>query len=94
MRIYIPLLAIDSIALLIALYFFLVGIGDGTVSSFNIMLWLPLLGGLAGIIFVGRYFRTRQQLVAANIVLAIVGVPAVLACLFVLSLLISQPRWN
>ncbi|MFA5955795.1 hypothetical protein [Hyphomicrobium sp.] len=94
MRIYIPLLAIDAIALLIALYFFVVGIGDGTVSSFNILLWLAVLGGLSAIILAGRYFRTRRRLLAANVVLAIVGVPAILAGLFVISLLISQPRWN
>ncbi len=94
MRIYILLLAVDAIALSIAVYFFAEGIGDGTVSSFNIVLWLGVLGALIATILAGRYLRMRGQILAANAVLAIVGVPAILAGVFVLSLLIAQPRWN
>ena len=37
-------LAIDAAAALVALYFFFIGLGDGSVSSFNIAIWLALLG--------------------------------------------------
>jgi hypothetical protein len=94
MRTYVFLFIIDAIALLIALYFFAEGLGDGTVSSVNIALWLGILSGLSAPILAGWYLRTREQIVAANLVLAVVAVPAILAGLFVISLLISQPRWN
>ncbi|RUP09718.1 hypothetical protein [Hyphomicrobium sp.] len=87
-------LTVDAIALLIAAYFFFVGIGDGTVSSFNIGLWLPLLAGMAAILGVGYWFQTEGKTGMANGVLAILAVPAILAGLFVLSILIAQPRWN
>jgi hypothetical protein len=94
MRTHIFLLVVDAIALSIALYFFAEGIGDGTVSSINILLWLGVLGGLSGPILAGWYLRTRGQIRLANVVLAVVGVPALLAAVFFLSLMIEQPRWN
>ena len=39
MTLYRILLAIDVAAALVAVYFFVVGIGDGSVSSFNIAIW-------------------------------------------------------
>jgi len=87
-------LAIDVIALLIAAYFFFVGIGDGSVSSFNITLWLVVLAGIIAILGLGYLLRTQGKTGMANGVLAILAVPAILAGLFVLSILIAQPRWN
>ncbi|MFT3730174.1 MAG: hypothetical protein QM780_01945 [Hyphomicrobium sp.] len=94
MRIFILLLAADAAALLIAVYFFFVGIGDGSISSFNITLWLTVLAVLIGVPAAGYALRTRGELAKANLVLALVGVPTILAGLFVLTILISQPRWN
>ncbi|MBS0239813.1 MAG: osmoprotectant transporter permease [Proteobacteria bacterium] len=87
-------LAVDAIALLIAAYFFFVGIGDGSISSFNVTLWLFVLAGIIAILGVGYHFRTQGQTAMANGVLAILAVPTILAGLFVLSILIAQPRWN
>jgi len=87
-------LAVDAIALLIAGYFFFIGIGDGSVSSFNITLWLGLLAGMVAIVGAGYRFHTNGQTRAAAGVLGILAIPTILAGLFVLSLLIAQPRWN
>lgn len=94
MRLFFVFITVDVIALLIAVYFFLEGVGDGTVSSINIALWLGILAGLSAPLLAGWHLRTREQILAANLVLAVVAVPAILAGLFVLSLLIAQPRWN
>ncbi len=94
MKTYWVFLTVDAIALLIAAYFFFIGIGDGTVSSFNITLWLAVLAGIIAILGLGYHFRTQGQTAMANGVLAILAVPAILAGLFVLSILIAQPRWN
>ncbi|MGO4682758.1 hypothetical protein [Hyphomicrobium sp. 2TAF46] len=94
MKTYRLFLAVDAIALLIAGYFFFVGIGDGSVSSFNIVLWLTVLAGIIAIVGTGYRFHTNGQTGLATGVLAILAVPAILAGLFVLSILIAQPRWN
>ncbi|WP_045836820.1 hypothetical protein [Hyphomicrobium sp. 99] len=87
-------LMIDIAALFLALYFFLVGIADGSVSSFNILLWLSLLGGICAIIAVGYSLKTKERRAAANTVLAVLALPSIAAALFVVTLLIAQPRWN
>lgn len=87
-------LAAGSIALLIALYFFGVGLADGSVSSFNIVLWLGLLGGLLAIVVGGWLLNTRGHRGAAILLHALLAVPAILAALFFLLIVILQPRWN
>lgn len=81
-------------ALAVALYFFGVGVADGSVSSFNIVMWLALLCALGGIVFSGIAINRSGQRAAAIAVLAIVAVPAILAALFFLVLIVTQPRWN
>lgn len=85
---------VDVVAALVALAFFFIGIEDGTVSSFNIMLWLALLGGLAVIVFGSNTFHVRGQHGLAFILAAVLAVPALLACLFFAFLLVSGVRWN
>ena len=40
----------DALIAAIFLFFFFWGLADGSVSSFNIVLWLGILAGLAGIL--------------------------------------------
>ena len=50
---------IDAVVAAIFVLFFLIGIGDGTVSSFNIALWAGTLIALAGVhpVHLARTFR-------------------------------------
>ena len=88
------MLGIASAVALVALYFFFVGLGDGSVSSFNILLWLVLLGGIAAVLFGGWTLNAAGRRGAACALLAILAVPGALSGLFILSVLILQPRWN
>ena len=94
MILYRTLLTIDTIAALIVIYFFFIGLADGSVSSFNIGLWLALLGGLTAIIGGGLVLKKTGRRTAACLVLAILGVPAFLFGLFVLGMIVFQPRWQ
>jgi len=85
---------VDVVAALTALAFFVIGIDDGTVSSFNIMLWLALLAGLAAIVFGSNALQVRGQRGLAFILAAVPGVPVLLGCLFFALLLASGVRWN
>jgi hypothetical protein len=85
---------VDVVAALIALAFFIIGIDDGTVSSFNMMLWIALLAGLAVIVFGSNALQARGQRGLAFILAAVLAVPLLLACLFFALLLVSGVRWN
>ncbi len=88
------LFTIDAAVALVALYFFAIGIGDGSVSSFNITLWLALLGGIAAVLVVGLALNARGRRKAACAVLSILALPGLLGGLLVLGLIVAQPRWN
>ena len=79
---------IDAIIALIFIYFFLIGLEDGSVSSFNMALWITILVALGAVLFGGPALRARGQTSLANLVLGILAVPGVLAgVLFLLVIL-------
>jgi hypothetical protein len=88
------LLAVDGAAALVLLYFFFIGIADGSVSSFNIVLWLAILGATGAIIGGGWALHARGRRGPAIGVLLVLAAPAFLFGLFVLAAIVLQPRWN
>ena len=74
--------------------FFLIGIADGSVSSFNIGLWSGTLAAVAGILAGGHLLRARGHAALASALLAILAVPGLLYALFVLLVIVSGERWN
>lgn len=78
----------------VAVFFFIVGIADGSVSSFNMGLWLALLA-VVGLSLGGGYaLRANGKFGLAIAALAVTAVPGLLAALFLLIVLVTQPRWN
>jgi hypothetical protein len=88
------LLGIDAITLLVLLFFFVQGLGDGTVSAFNIGLWLLILIGPVVLIAGGYALRQGGNRVLANLVLAVLAIPAFLFALLMGLLIFTHPRWN
>ena len=78
----------------IAVAFFVIGIADGTVSAFNIGLWAVLLAGLVAVLWGAHALRAAGRMRAAIALLALVAGPALLSGLFMLLLVVTQPRWN
>jgi len=74
--------------------FFVIGVADGSVSSFNLGIWLVLLGGLGVALWAGWTLRARGRTGAAIAVLAIVAAPGLVYALFALLLVVLHPRWN
>lgn len=85
---------IDAVIALVFLYFFVVGLGDGSVSSFNMRLWLGTLSTLAGVLSGSLVLQRSGRTRLAISLLLILAVPGVLAGLFFLAMIISNPRWN
>lgn len=88
------LLAVDALAALVVVYFFFIGLADGSVSSFNMGLWLGILAVVAAILGGGWMLNGKGQRAAANAVLAILAVPMLLYGLFILVIVITQPSWQ
>ena len=88
------LLGIDLLVALVVVYFFVAGFADGSVSSFNMSLWLGLLAAVAAAIGGGWVLKTNGQRGFAITLLSILAVPGVLYALFVLLMVIARPRWN
>jgi hypothetical protein len=75
-------------------YFFVIGLADGSVSSFNMQLWLGILAAVAAIVGGGIWLNALGHRIVANLVLLILATPAALYGLFILSVIVFQPRWN
>ena len=83
---------IDALIAAIAVLFFVIGLMDGSVSSFNMGLWIVILAGLAAVLGGAHALRRARKGVLARILLGVLAVPGILAGLFVLAVLILNPR--
>ncbi|TMH27719.1 MAG: osmoprotectant transporter permease [Betaproteobacteria bacterium] len=79
--------SVDVVVALIFVYFFFVGLGDGSVSSFNIVLWLLILCVSAAVVGGSLALRASGRTVLAIALVTIIAVPSVLIGLFFLALL-------
>ncbi len=86
--------AIDALVAAIFFGFFLIGIADGSVSSFNIALWLVTLLALSGVLIGSRALRAAGRTGMATALAMLIAIPGALAGIFFLALIIGQPRWN
>lgn len=85
---------IDAVIAAIAVFFFIVGLSDGSVSSFNIGLWGFILFALAVLVGGSLTLKRRGRQGVAIALLWILAVPGLLSVLFLLVVLLSSPRWN
>ena len=84
---------VDLVVALIFVYFFFVGLADGSVSEFNIVLWLAILLIMAGVVGGSLALRAAARARLATILVTILAVPSVLIGLFFLVLLVAPVRW-
>jgi hypothetical protein len=84
----------DAVVAAVVVFFFLWGLSDGTVSSFNILLWLGMLALVAGVVFGSLALRRAGYTAPAFGLLMVLAFPGLMFVLFFLAVLILQPRWN
>ena len=85
---------IDVAVALVVGAFFLIGLGDGSISSFNAGLWAMLLLVTAGVVFGSRALYLAGNHRLATVLALVLAVPGIIAVLFIVVLLVTQPRWN
>lgn len=83
-----------AIVAAVAVAFFVIGVADGTVSSFNIVMWIGLLAVIGALLFAGIRLRASGRTKSAVVVLSILGLPGVLFALSFVVLVASGVRWN
>ncbi|MHC1728151.1 MAG: osmoprotectant transporter permease [Syntrophobacteraceae bacterium] len=86
--------AIDAVIASVALFFFFAGLADGSVSSFNMDLWITLLLTLAAVAGGSLWLKSLGRRGLATILLLILALPGLIYALFLLVLIVSGPRWN
>jgi hypothetical protein len=87
-------LVCSALTSVVLVAFFAIGLADGSVSSFNMALWLVLLAVAGASVWAGHLLRSRNRFLAATAALSITAVPGLLAGFFLLLVLVTQPRWN
>ncbi len=75
-------------------YFFITGLADGTVSSFNMALWLGTLAVVALSVGGGWALGARGRRGAACALFAILAVPGALGLIAIVVMMVNPPRWN
>lgn len=85
---------IDAVAAAVAVYFFLSGLARGSVSSFNMGIWVALLAALTIVLGGSLALRGAGRPGWGVALLSLIAIPALLYGVFVLSLIIFKPRWN
>lgn len=94
MVLFVILIAIDGLAALALLYFFALGLADGSVSAANMGLWLGMLAVVGAILLGGALLRQAGRPVLGNLVLLLLACPAALYGLFIAMLISGGGRWN
>jgi uncharacterized oligopeptide transporter (OPT) family protein len=83
-----------AIMSLIPVYFFFVGLKDGSVTVRNITIWLLILALIAGILYGSCWLKDNDKLGMAKGLLLFGAVPGALVMLYLLIAIIGKPRWN
>ena len=88
------LCGIDALVAVTVLVFFFWGLADGTVSAFNIGLWMAVLSAIAAMFGGGIALWAYGQRLLASLILAVLAAPGVLYGFFVLLILVLEPDWK
>src|SRR5690606_39437462 len=92
--VYRVIFALAAIVAAVFVVFFLIGIADGSVSSFNIVLWIGTLAVVGAIVIGGHALRAHGHTRIAIALLAVLAVPRFFYGLLMLLVIASGARWN
>ena len=83
-----------AIMSLVPVYFFFVGLKDGSITSRNLSLWLLILVIIAGVLIGSCWLKDHARLGMANGLLIIAAIPGVLVLLYFIVVLTGKAKWN
>jgi hypothetical protein len=86
--------AVDALVALVAIFFFVIGVEDGSVSSFNLGLWTGILLGVAVVVAGSLILRGVGRVVIGIVLASVLAVPALGWLVMMMVIILSNPRWN
>jgi hypothetical protein len=85
---------IDVLIALVFVAFFLIGLVDGSVSSFNIGLWLMILAAAAAILLGAQALHASGRTGLAIALALLPALPVLFACMVFLALIATGAQWH
>jgi len=85
---------IDAAISAVVVWFFFLGIANGSVSSFNIGLWSLILFALAAILGGSLWLKKTEHQVLGILLLLVLALPGLLYGVFIVLLLVTNTSWN
>ena len=83
-----------AIMSVVPVYFFFVGLNDGTITRRNFALWLVILLAIAGVLLGSDWLKDNDHLGMAKVLLTVAAIPGLLMFIYFLVAIIGKPRWN
>ena len=84
----------NALMALVPIYFFFVGLKDGSITSSNIGIWFIILLVVAIVIGGSQWLKSVNQMALAKGLLIVAAIPGVFALFYFLVVIIGKPRWN
>ena len=84
----------NALMSLIPVYFFFIGLQDGTVDGSNMGLWLGILAVVCLLLGGTYWLKNKGQVVAAKVLLWLSTVPCLMVILYFVIAITSNARWN
>lgn len=78
----------------IAVVYFFMGLATGSVSSFNMGLWVLILLGTIGVTAGSWVLKKNGRTGMATLLTLVLALPGLIAGLLLLLLIVAQPSWN
>ena len=83
-----------AIMSVVPVYFFFIGLKDGSITTRNIVLWLIILLIIAGVLIGSNWLRDHDRLSMAKWLLALAAIPGALVLLYFIVVMIGKPWCN
>ena len=93
MKFWIPW-GIAAAVTVVAVFYFLAGLASGSVSSFNAGIWMLILLGTVSVSTGSLILKKCGRPGAGALLALVLALPGVIAVLFMLLILVTNPRWN
>lgn len=92
MKFWIPW-TIDAITGATVIIFFFVGLADGSITSFNISIWITALALFAIVLPGTLWLKNNGRPGLATLLLLPIAIPAVLSALVLIIFVLSGEKW-
>ncbi|MDQ3017809.1 MAG: osmoprotectant transporter permease [Bacteroidota bacterium] len=94
MAVFWTLWSFNALVALVPIYFFFVGLADGSITSRNIGMWFIIILIVVAIIGGSIYLKNHNQMALARTLLILAAIPGILAILYFVIVFTSNTRWN